>query len=63
MEQQPGIMDRCIGERQLAELTNLTAQTLRRWRCEGKGPRFLRLGGAVKYRMSDVESWLAANTQ
>ena len=56
-------MDRCIGERQLAAMTDLKAQTLRRWRCEGQGPRFLRLGGAVKYRMSDVESWLSASTQ
>jgi len=54
-------LDRCIGENQLSSWTNLSVQTLRRWRLQRRGPRFLKLGGAVRYRVRDVESWLAAS--
>jgi predicted DNA-binding transcriptional regulator AlpA len=37
----------------------LAKQTLARWRCEGDGPRFVRLSGnRVAYRLCDVEDWL-----
>ena len=35
----------------------LAKQTLARWRCEGRGPAFLRLGKRVLYRAPDVEAW------
>jgi hypothetical protein len=34
-------------------------QTLRRWRMEGRGPRWLKVGGRIRYRWADVERWLA----
>jgi predicted site-specific integrase-resolvase len=33
-------------------------QTLARWRCEGAGPAFIRVGGRIAYRAADVERWL-----
>ncbi len=38
----------------------LAKQTLARWRCEGRGPAFLRLGKRVLYGEADVEAWLSA---
>jgi hypothetical protein len=32
--------------------------TARTWRKEGRGPKFLRCGRLVKYRLSDVESFI-----
>jgi len=37
--------------------------TLAHWRSRGEGPRFLKLGGNVRYILSDVESYEAAQTR
>ena len=41
----------------------LAKQSLARWRCEGRGPPFIRLGGLggrVAYRTADIDAWLAS---
>ena len=35
-----------------------TRQTLARWRCEGMGPPYVKRGGVVIYRGSDILDWL-----
>jgi excisionase family DNA binding protein len=45
---------------QVAEYTQTSIPTLARWAGEGRGPKFLKLGGAVRYRRADVESWIAS---
>ena len=35
-------------------------QTLAKWRFEGRGPAFFKLGSKVAYRGSDLNEWLAA---
>lgn len=47
-----------MNEKDLTAFTGLSAPTLRRWRGEGVGPRFVKLGGAVRYRRTDVLAWL-----
>ncbi|MGW5687586.1 helix-turn-helix transcriptional regulator [Nonomuraea sp. NPDC003754] len=48
-------------EREVATYLSKPPGTLRNWRYRGKGPRWLRLeGGGVRYRWSDVETWLDA---
>lgn len=44
--------------RQVAEWTQTSVPTLARWAAESKGPRFVRMGGAVRYRREDVLAWL-----
>jgi len=45
--------------RQAAEWLGLTEPTLRRWRCEGRGPRFVKLNGAaVRYTLSELEAYV-----
>ncbi len=34
-------------------------KTLYTWRSAGKGPRAMKFGGALKYRLGDVDAWLA----
>lgn len=43
---------------QVAEYTQTSVPTLARWAGEGKGPKFVRLGGAVRYRREDVLAWI-----
>ncbi|WP_241666919.1 helix-turn-helix transcriptional regulator [Muricoccus nepalensis] len=44
----------------LANRWRLSHRTLERWRYDGKGPTYLKLGGAVVYRLEDVEAYEAA---
>ena len=48
-----------LKERDVAAMLNIKVVTLRRWRWQGVGPRFLKLGSAVRYDSSDVESFIA----
>jgi hypothetical protein len=45
---------------QLARRWSLSPRTLERWRWLKKGPAFMRIGGAIRYRVEDVESFEAA---
>lgn len=44
---------------QAAEWLGLAPRTLVDWRYQGRGPDFLRLGSAVRYRPEDVREWAA----
>ncbi len=41
----------------------VTSATLATWRSRGNGPRFVKVGGRVLYRQSDVMAWEARNTR
>ena len=43
-----------------AERTGLSANTLNNLRSSGGGPKFLKLGRAVRYSEADINAWLAA---
>lgn len=47
----------------LAEFLNISTQTLNKWRWEGKGPRFIKLGSRVVYDMADVEAYIASQVR
>ena len=50
-----------LNTRQAAERCNLSPRTLEKYRVTGGGPPFIRLGSAVRYRIEDLDSWIAAN--
>jgi predicted DNA-binding transcriptional regulator AlpA len=57
----PPVENRLLTPGELAEFLKIDEETLRRWRQTGGGPRYLNLHGdkgAVRYRWSEVESWL-----
>lgn len=41
----------------LAERWRVSPRTLEQWRWLGRGPRFLKVGGRVVYRLEDVERY------
>lgn len=45
---------------QAAEHLHLSASTLEKMRCHGRGPKYLKMGGRVLYRHEDLESYLAS---
>jgi predicted DNA-binding transcriptional regulator AlpA len=52
-----------LSTRELAERWNISRRTLDRWRWAGEGPRFLKLGGRVVYRIADIEAFEAAHVR
>jgi hypothetical protein len=57
--------DEFLTEEQLAMLLKVDKRTTMRWRFEGGGPSYVRVGirrGRVLYRRRDVDVWLTART-
>jgi len=50
-----------LDQKHLADRWLISPRTLEQWRWQGKGPRFLKIGGRVVYRLSDVEDFESAN--
>ncbi|RLP68709.1 DNA-binding protein [Mycetocola reblochoni] len=46
--------------REIAAFLRVSESTLSRWRAEKKGPPFIRIGGVTRYRIEQVERWLAS---
>ena len=44
---------------ELARRWKLSPRTLERWRWLGQGPRYLKIGGRVVYRVEDIETYEA----
>jgi predicted DNA-binding transcriptional regulator AlpA len=53
-------MQPLVTQRQAAEMLCLSERTLERFRVSGSGPKFVRMGKSVRYRLSDVEAWIAS---
>ena len=45
-----------LDQKDLAERWNMSPRTLEQWRWRGVGPKYLKLGGRVIYRLSDVST-------
>ena len=48
-----------LNQTQLAARWNISPRTLERWRWIGEGPRYLKIGGRVVYRLADIEAYEA----
>lgn len=54
--------ERHLSPEQLAQRLNLPLQTIYGWNKTGRGPRFLRVGRHVRYRLADVIRWEETRT-
>ena len=45
-----------------AALLGCDPETMACWRCEGTGPRFVKVGRLVRYNRADIEKWVLART-
>lgn len=49
-------------EHEAADILNISVRTLQRWRQEGQGPSYTRLGvRRLGYRDEDLQSWAGRN--
>ena len=46
-----------LNQKQLAARWGISTDSLERWRCEGIGPKFLKIQGHVRYRLVDIEEY------
>ena len=44
--------------REAARYLGLSISTLNKWRCYGFGPKYLKLGRAVRYRQEELDRYL-----
>ncbi len=49
-----------LNQGELAARWRISPRTLERWRWLGQGPRYLKIGGRVIYRLDDIETYETA---
>jgi hypothetical protein len=49
-----------LAPKQAAKLLNLSTSWLAKQRLKGAGPPYVKLGGAVRYRLADLQLWMKA---
>jgi excisionase family DNA binding protein len=59
MEPLRGNMNSLLTEQDVAKQLHVSLAALRRWRLEGRGPRFIKVGSLVRYRPEELEEWLS----
>ena len=47
-----------LNEHEVAAYLKMSLGSLRKWRLFRKGPKFVKLGRAVRYKRADLETWL-----
>ena len=52
-----------LNQKQLAVRWSISEASLERWRSEGIGPRYLKIGGRVLYRQIDIDAYEASCLQ
>ena len=57
------IDDRWLSRQELADRIGLPVKTLAQWASKGTGPRYARMGRHVRYRVSDIVEWEAAQME
>jgi Helix-turn-helix domain len=50
-----------VDERDGANYIDFSQAALRKWRREGKGPAYVRVGRSVRYRVDDLDAFLTAH--
>ena len=46
-----------ISAKEVERALGISEKTLANWRSQGRGPIYYKLGGKVRYEVSDLEDW------
>ena len=49
-----------LDEKQVSQRYSIHIQTLRNWRCIGRGPAYVKLNRLVRYPLADLEQYFQA---
>ena len=52
-----------LNQTHLARRWNISPRTLERWRWIGQGPRYIKIGGRVVYRIEEIEAFELQQTR
>lgn len=55
-------MAQYLRDTEAAEHLGISPKTLRAWRLQGRGPRYVKLGRAVRYLVQDLDQWASGRT-
>ena len=47
-----------LTSQEVADLLRVSDKTIQRWRADGSGPPYYRLGGAIRYIRDEVLEWI-----
>ena len=47
-----------LNEHDVARITGLSVASVRRWRLFRQGPKYIKIGSAVRYKPEDITAWL-----
>jgi predicted DNA-binding transcriptional regulator AlpA len=53
-------MDALLTETEVSHVLRVSLATLRKWRVDKRGPRFLKIGPLVRYQLEDLREWLSS---
>lgn len=56
-------MDRLLKPDETGAVLGLSTKTLARWRWAGRGPRYRKVGGAIRYSERDLREYLEEATR
>jgi hypothetical protein len=48
---------------EVAAILRCSISILNKWRCDGRGPRYVRAGGFIRYRAGDIRAFIAENVR
>jgi predicted DNA-binding transcriptional regulator AlpA len=54
------VLETLLNEYDVARITGLSVASVRRWRLLRQGPKYLKIGAAVRYKPEDISAWLAS---
>ena len=58
MNKSKGRTDGLLSTGAVAEILSLSKRTVHRLKASGRVPRPVKVGGAVRWRLSDIEKWI-----
>jgi len=53
--------DHFLTVKEVSVLLNVPVATMRQWRHRGRGPKFTKMEGSIRYRLSAVRKYIADN--
>jgi predicted DNA-binding transcriptional regulator AlpA len=53
-------IENLLNEHDVVRITGLSVATVRRWRLLRQGPKYLKIGAAVRYQPSSISEFLAS---
>ncbi len=54
--------DDLVSVPELAAMARVSVATVYGWRTRDKGPRGIKVGGQIRFRRSEIDRWLEANS-